>query len=64
MKAYNKIKIVCEICNIELSKKHYKEHLETQKHKDNLSKKLTGIKFSKEIYEYITHFCKEGELSQ
>ena len=34
MKEYYKIKILCKICNIELSKKHYKEHLNTQKHKD------------------------------
>lgn len=35
MKEYGKNKILCEICNVEISKKHYKEHLDTQKHKNN-----------------------------
>lgn len=29
--------IKCEICNIETKQKHFKKHLETQKHKDNVN---------------------------
>jgi len=55
MKEYHKIKIVCQICNIELSKKHYKEHLETQKHKDNESG--NKIDYSKDKTKKLCEIC-------
>ncbi len=55
MKEYHKIKILCTICNIELSKKHFNKHLNTQKHKD----KENGIEidYSKDETKKLCELC-------